>query len=181
MCTKNNYFIKKYLINHEYINYEPINYELINYSNPGTKIHILITRYKETDISIILKPFINKKDTTIFIYNKGNDIPLGIPNNTENLKIIQIPNLGWDAYGFLYHIINNYDNLSEYIIFLPGSCDVNYKLLKSKNLINHIEYYKELVNICTYTDSVKEKFYNFKINYKIIISSFRFKYSGNDP
>ena len=34
MCTKNNYFIKKYLINQE-----PINYKLINYSNPGTKIH----------------------------------------------------------------------------------------------------------------------------------------------
>ena len=90
MYTKNNtYFICKYLINQE-----PINQKLINHSNPGTKIHILITRYKETDISIVLKPFINKKDTTIFIYNKGNDIPLGIQNNIENLKIIQIPNLG---------------------------------------------------------------------------------------
>jgi len=95
MYTKNNYFIKKYLINQE-----PINYELINYSNVGKKIHILITRYKETDISIIVNPFINKKDITIFIYNKGNNIPLGISNNIENIKIIQIPNLGWDTYGF---------------------------------------------------------------------------------
>ena len=67
---------------------------LINY-DPISKTHILITRYKETDMSIVLKPFINKKNTTIFIYNKGDDIPLGIPYNTKNLKIIQLPNLGW--------------------------------------------------------------------------------------
>jgi hypothetical protein len=75
--------------------------------DPVSKIHILFTRYKETDMSMVLKPFINKKDTTIFIYNKGDDIPLGIPHNTTNLEIIQLPNLGWDAYGFLYHVIQD--------------------------------------------------------------------------
>ena len=84
-------------------------------------IHILITRYKETDIRILLIPFFNKKNTTIYIYNKGNNIPFGIPNNIKNLKIIQLPNLGWDAYGFLYHIINNYDNLPDYIYSLHAS------------------------------------------------------------
>ena len=84
-------------------------------------IHILITRYKETDISILLRPFINKKNITVFIYNKGNDIPLGIPSNTKNLKIIQLPNLGWDSYGFLYHIFNNYNNLPDYIYTLHAS------------------------------------------------------------
>jgi len=93
---------------------------LINYDHISKK-HILITRYKETDMSIVLKPFINKKDTAIFIYNKGDDIPLGIPCNTKNLKIIRSPNLGWDAYGFLYHIINNYDNLPEYIYTFHAS------------------------------------------------------------
>jgi hypothetical protein len=37
-------------------------------------------------MSIVLRPFINKKNTTIFIYNKGSDIPFGIPSNTKNLK-----------------------------------------------------------------------------------------------
>ena len=141
MYTKNNtYFICKYLINQE-----PINQKLINHSNPGTKIHILITRYKETDISIVLKPFINKKDTTIFIYNKGNDIPLGIPNNTENLKIIQIPNLGWDAYGFVYHIIHNYDNLPDYIYTFHASIQyLDYKYYIFKDILDekhHNKYY----------------------------------------
>ena len=84
-------------------------------------IHILITRYKETDMRILLIPFFNKKNTTIYIYNKGNNIPFGIPNNIKNLKIIQLPNLGWDAYGFLYHIINNYDNLPDYIYTFHAS------------------------------------------------------------
>jgi hypothetical protein len=84
-------------------------------------IHILITRYKETDISIVLKPFINKKNTTIFIYNKGTDIPSGIPSNSKNIKIIPFPNLGWDAYGFLYHVFNNYYNLPDYIYTLHAS------------------------------------------------------------
>jgi hypothetical protein len=132
MYTKNNYFIKKYLINQE-----PINYKLINYSNVGKKIHILITRYKETDISIIVNPFINKKDITIFIYNKGNNIPLGISNNIENIKIIQIPNLGWDAYGFLYHIIHNYDNLPDYIYTLHASIQyLDHKLYLFKDILD---------------------------------------------
>jgi hypothetical protein len=84
-------------------------------------IHILITRYKETDMRILLIPFFNKKNTTIYIYNKGDNIPFGIPKNIKNLKIIQLPNLGWDAYGFLYHIINNYDNLPDYIYSLHAS------------------------------------------------------------
>jgi hypothetical protein len=100
-----------------------VNQENFEDSNqaPVSKKHILITRYKETDISIVLEPFINKKDTTIFIYNKGDDIPLGIPHNITNLEIIQLPNLGWDAYGFLYHVIHNYDNLPDYIYTFHAS------------------------------------------------------------
>jgi hypothetical protein len=89
--------------------------------NPISTTHIIFTRYKESDISIILKPFINKKDTTIFIYNKGDDIPYGIPDYAINVNIISIPNLGWDAYGYLFHVINNYYNLPDYIYALHAS------------------------------------------------------------
>jgi hypothetical protein len=185
MCTKNNYFIKKYLINHEYINYESINYELINYSNPGTKIHILITRYKETDISIVVNTFINKKDTTIFIYNKGNDIPLGISNNIENIKIIQIPNLGWDAYGFLYHVIHNYDNLPDYIYTFHASIQyLNYKYYIFKDILDknhHKKYYyggnitktEMSFSIDDYNSSTKINNLAVNENEKYLISSIR--------
>jgi hypothetical protein len=89
--------------------------------NPTSNTHILFTRYKEPDMSILLHPFINKKNTTVYIYNKGNDIPLGIPLNTTNIHIINVPNIGWDSYGFIYHIINNYDNLPDYIYNLHAS------------------------------------------------------------
>jgi hypothetical protein len=89
--------------------------------NAKSSTHILFTRYKETDMSIILKPFINKKDTTIFIYNKGNDTPTGIPDDATNVNIINIPNLGWDSYGYIHHVINNYDNLPDYIYNIHAS------------------------------------------------------------
>jgi hypothetical protein len=72
-------------------------------------------------MSILLKPFINKKNTTVFIYNKGDDIPNGIPDDATNINIVQIPNLGWDAYAYIYHVINNYDKLPDYIYTLHAS------------------------------------------------------------
>jgi hypothetical protein len=72
-------------------------------------------------MSMVLKPFINKKDITVFIYNKGNDIPLGIPDDATNVNIIKLPNLGWDSYGYLHHIINNYYKLPDYIYALHAS------------------------------------------------------------
>lgn len=113
---------------------------------PLSTTHILITRFKEADISIILQPFINKKNTTIFIYNKSNDIPLGIPLNATNIKIIQIPNLGWDAYGYLYHVINNYYYLPDYIYNIHASAQYlnnKYKLYNDilDNKHNDKHYY----------------------------------------
>jgi len=124
-------------------------------------INIVVSRYNEDLNWINHEPF-NKY--FIICYNKGinNDFKINSPH-----KVIKLNNVGKCDHTYLYHIVNNYYNLSEYIIFLPGSNDVHYKHLKSKNLINYIEYYKELVNIGTSTESVKEKFYNFKLdNYK---------------
>ena len=45
----------------------------------------------------------------ITIYSKGGDIR-GIP----------LPNVGREAHTYLTHIINNYDNLSDFIIFCQG-------------------------------------------------------------
>jgi len=84
-------------------------------------IHILITRFKEQDITQIIEPFLNINNVIIYIYNKGKDIPKGIPENNNNIKIINIPNLGWDSYAYLKHVIENYDNLPNYIVNLHAS------------------------------------------------------------
>jgi hypothetical protein len=108
--------------------------------------HIIITRYNEADISKIINIFSNKKNTKIFIYNKGTNIPLGIPTNNAYIKIINIENIGWDSYPFFYHVINNYNNLPEYIYLIHASAqylhhklDIIYSLIQSDN--NNKKYY----------------------------------------
>lgn len=83
--------------------------------------HILFTRYKELDMSIILEPYINQKNTKVFIYNKGDDLPIGIPTTARNIKIINMENIGWDSYAYLSHVIKNYNDLPDFIYSLHAS------------------------------------------------------------
>ena len=72
------------------------------------KIDIVISYYNE-DLSWIdklNKNFVNN----IFIYNKSGDE-----------RYIPLPNIGLDSHTHLYHIVNNYENLGERIIFLQGN------------------------------------------------------------
>ena len=56
---------------------------------------------------------INDK-TKCIIYNKGSKL------NHSVCPVIYLPNVGREGHTYLYHIINNYDNLSEYTMFLQG-------------------------------------------------------------
>lgn len=72
------------------------------------------------------------KDVSITIYNKGDGL-----KNINNY--INIPNYGRCDYSFLWHIIKNYDKLSDRIIFTKinwndhSGCDLNTLLNKCKN------------------------------------------------
>ncbi len=82
----------------------------LNKSNKSNKINteIVIARYNENLDWLDKIP----KDIKITIYNKGiNDI---------NRPFIQLPNIGRESHTYLYHIINNYDNLAEQTIFCQG-------------------------------------------------------------
>jgi hypothetical protein len=68
-------------------------------------IGLVIARYNE-DIS-----WSDKFDVDKFIYNKGDS---DIDNS------IKLENIGLEPHTFLYHIINNYENLSDYTFFLQG-------------------------------------------------------------
>lgn len=74
--------------------------------------HVIIAKYKE-DIS-----WLEEMDKShIYLYDKGY---------TENNPITgfahyeQRPNVGRESETYLYHIIKNYDNLPEYLIFIQG-------------------------------------------------------------
>jgi len=85
------------------------------------KNQIVIARYNE-DIS-----FFNKYIDIIVIYNKGLD------DLNNNFNIIKLPNIGRESHTYLYHIINNYNNLADNTIFLQG-------YIKDHNLLNIDEY-----------------------------------------
>ena len=83
---------------------------------------IVVARYNE-DISYLI-PFAN----VCVIYNKGdNNIPIEFTN------IIHLPNIGRESHTYLYHIINNYNNIAENTIFIQGN-------IKDHRLLNFKDY-----------------------------------------
>ena len=68
---------------------------------------IVIARYNE-DISWLD----NYKN--VLIYNKGEKIE-------SKHQIVELPNIGREAHTILHHIVNNYENLADITVFLPGN------------------------------------------------------------
>jgi len=48
------------------------------------------------------------------IYNKGSSVP------ATRHPVIPLPNVGREGHTYLYHIIQNYDDLDDYTCFLQG-------------------------------------------------------------
>jgi hypothetical protein len=72
---------------------------------------VVIARYNE-DIHWCL-PFIG----LVKVYNKGNDDLDYIPPE----QIVKCENLGREGGTYIKHIIDNYDNLSKFTVFLQGN------------------------------------------------------------
>jgi hypothetical protein len=89
---------------------------------------IVVARYNE-DISY-LSLFAN----IMIVYNKG------LPDTPLNFDTIKLPNIGRESHTYLYHIIQNYDNLSNMTLFIQGRID-DHKLLPM------IEYFKNEIFI----------------------------------
>lgn len=101
------------------------------------RINIIISRYNENLKWTLDYPYNKYKYT---VYNKGNN------ENFEKknvINVINLPNIGRESHTYLYHIINNYDNLKDINVFLPGSIDTNHTIFKKKlissKLIDNIE------------------------------------------
>ena len=74
------------------------------------KTEIVVARYKEN--LDWLKKIKKSKDIKITVYNKGPD--------DISINAIKLPNIGRESHTYLYHIINNYDNLADQTIFCQG-------------------------------------------------------------
>lgn len=76
------------------------------------------------------------KHYNIVIYDKS-----GGGGGNGHANVIPLPNYGRESHTYLYHIIQNYDNLANLTIFLPGSSKTNAynKRKRVKRLLRRIE------------------------------------------
>jgi len=132
-----------------------------------SNIIIVIARYNEKLEWTLEEPFNKFK---YIVYNKGNN------ENFEKKyvkEIIKLPNVGKCDHTYLYYIINNYNDLSDITIFLPGSLDMIYKKRLALNLLNEINNRNNAVFISLNEVDVKNKYYSFKMD------KYDTKYKGN--
>jgi hypothetical protein len=97
------------------------------------------------------------------VYNKGNNDNF---NKTNVKKIINIENVGKCDHTYLYHIIENYNNLSNIVVFFPGSLNFVHKKNKAKIILNNIirSKFSRTFFVGGYVKSVKENFNNFTLD-----------------
>jgi len=79
-------------------------------------VQIVVSRFNENVDWLNQSPFNTSRH---LIYNKG---PRGVPcSSAQECSIVKLPNVGREGHTYLYHIIENYDRLADFTIFLPGS------------------------------------------------------------
>jgi hypothetical protein len=144
------YLLNKYLENYnEYENF---------ISEKDIDIDIIVARYNE-DLKWTLEFPFNK--FKYIVYNKGinNDFEM------ENVKkVIPLENVGKCDHTYLYHIINNYDNLADINVFFPGSIDMIRKKKIARRILNEIQLTNKAVFISYHTNNIKKEFYNFELS-----------------
>ena len=100
------------------------------YENNIYKIDYVGSKFNKSDVSLIIARYKENIDWLLpyndiaIIYNKSSE-------EIKNFKNIEnIENIGREGHTYLYHIINNYNNLTNYNIFLQaGPFDHNETLL----------------------------------------------------
>jgi len=60
------------------------------------------------------------KEDTSWISNINQDVKIYLYNKDNKSNTINLPNIGREAHTYLYHIVTNYNNLSDYIFFFQG-------------------------------------------------------------
>jgi len=118
---------------------------IYNNINPN-QFEIVIARYNED-----LKPWLILKDF-IIVYNKGE--PINSSNLNLNLKIKNISNVGRESHTYLYHIIENYNNLKYLTLFIQADFSDHmkeiYELYEYLIKVNKIKINLKNKNTCCF-------------------------------
>jgi hypothetical protein len=104
---------------------------------------LIIAKYKESiDWCHQLKD-----NFDIIIYNKDTNLPLTDYDNSpsfyekDGIKYCDLPNIGREAHTYLYHIIHNYNTLSDIEIFTQGNpFDHSYDFINKLKQIEEVQF-----------------------------------------
>lgn len=98
---------------------------------------MVVARYNE-DLN-----WLKKVPWDYIVYNKGNNLPKWVKNE------IKLQNIGREAHSYLTYIIDNYDNLPDYTIFVQGN-----PFDHSQELIKKIENFDEKAGFFPLSDRI---------------------------
>jgi hypothetical protein len=124
-----------------------------NFDN-NQNIDIVIARYNEDLKWTLEKPFNQFK---YIVYNKGNNEDF---EKTNVKSIIKLPNVGKCDHTYLYHIINNYNNLADIVVFFPGSIDMSHKKKIGAKILEEIKKRNNAVFISFNQEDIQQSQYN---------------------
>jgi hypothetical protein len=120
---------------------------------------LVVARYEE-DISWI-KNIPEDMYSRMFIYNKGSDADFNLPKSVTKT----LPNYGRESHTYLSHVIDNYDNLADITMFVPGSAW--YRDDKQRRVIRITDYLrnnKDSIIIGHKDNNIINDTYNFSID-----------------
>lgn len=122
-------------------------------------VEIVVARYNEDLYWLNEYPF---NQFEYIVYNKGDNENF---HKTNVKEIVELPNVGRCDHTYLYHIIKNYDNLSNVVVFFPGSLVENKKdkAIKILNCIINSKFEKAFF-LGSYYQSIKNAFGDFILN-----------------
>ena len=104
---------------------------------------IVVARYNE-DIT-----YLSLFSNIIIVYNKGNN------NLSTIFNSINLPNIGRESHTYLYHIIQNYDNLANKTLFIQGHVH-DHKLLPFNEYFNNESFTarKSILNMNIFKNNI---------------------------
>ena len=134
--------------------------EGLDLNNDSTDdVQLVIARYNEDLKWINDEPYKKYKNV---IYNKSDNSDFSTSEKTTD--VVSLPNVGRCDHTYLYHIINNYDNLANITVFLTGSLNLHHKKNKSTRLLNEIANNRQNVFLCSKYKNVQKELYDFQLD-----------------
>jgi hypothetical protein len=118
---------------------------------------IVVSRYNENLEWLKEFPF---NLYPVIIYNKGTNDEFYKPDKL--IKIVNIENVGRCDHTYLYHIVHNYHQLHDIIVFLPGSTNAEYRFVRCKHLILYIQQFNKAVFLCS--EANIDSLYDFQLD-----------------